>query len=629
MRIKFIVNLVIILSVLLFMGNITFAKEFAFKIILENPVNDSTFNKMFNQTKAALEELNFIKNVETHNMNKSKIAKRTAIFELSIPELDNLIVEAGGDYSLFLPYSIAIAEYNGKLVLTMLNPKVLVWTFLNDVPNDLRAKINNTFEKIYTRIKNKLQNSVNGTKVDKGCGPSYLKSDLEMIKKKDFIKVVYTKKSPHPDRDFNKVLNLAIAGVWAMPKWNVPKVYRINKSTVTFGICNKHFAKIAMSMGTYHAAILPCSAAVWIEKNVIKVGMIKPSFIFHIFFGDVSKGKFIKYATLPQTVQDEIHTALTKKLPTKKGTIGKPKFFAYSQLHFVSDQTEGHNDYFKMFRVRLGAKGKVASYISYHLMGEFGGGESAKLLQAWIGYHLSNLFNFKIGQFKTTFAKEYMPPALKWDFITVSEVIHKIAGKLGREGKAFRDIGLMMYGKTGNSKFGFNYDLFIFQGNGINTLDNNEAKDLVAHIDFNILKHFTLGGSYYKGTFTTSTDSDSVDLDENAFGLNLTLKFKSFKLEGEYISADYENYNADSTTPEGYYAKIMYRFLPWLELGLRYDEFKPNTNVDNPIKMTKTTIGVNFWLYKLNRISINYEIRNDDSNPELKNQLLIQFQAAI
>ncbi len=315
----------------------------------------------------------------------------------------------------------------------------------------------------------------------------------------------------------------------------------------------------------------------------------------------------------------------------------KPTFtpFLWLQSSFVNDETAGKNATFQLTRARLGASGMVREKISYHLMMEgVLGGKTTALLQAWMEYELHPLAALRIGQFKYPFGIEAYPSIIYWKFIDPSFVTNGITRELGRinpeqSSGSFRDIGVQLAGELESQNgFALGYKIMAMNGNGILQTDNNANNDMALRGHLKMPRGINLGASYFRGKFTSTTALAAFA--ESAFGVDVAWNHKALgrelRIQGEYILANYET-SGDDIEPRGYYLYGAYFFLPKVELGIRYDAFQPNKNLSQTVNQKRTTLLAGYYFDKTQRITVNYEIR-DDGLKGTDNILTALFQIA-
>ncbi len=313
-----------------------------------------------------------------------------------------------------------------------------------------------------------------------------------------------------------------------------------------------------------------------------------------------------------------------------------PKLIVWIGGNYFYDATESKipSSTFTLGFARFVAKGNVSDKISYHLMTDLAGFADASaglstrrsiLMQAWVSYDVNKYAQFRVGQYKYPFGIETYSPITTWKFILPSYATLGITKKLGTEGGMFRDIGAQFSGKiSANNNISLFYKAMIMNGNGANLLDNNNEKDIVANIGVNLPFNITVAGSYFTGK---TYDANRDGIKESAFSGNIVLKQKRFTIQGEYISETLEFANK-SIKPYGYYLFGTYRVIDKLELGLRYDAYDRDSEVDNNSR-DRITIQTGYYFSKLNRIMVNYEIRNDDNDANLGNLLSFLFQVVL
>jgi len=111
-----------------------------------------------------------------------------------------------------------------------------------------------------------------------------------------------------------------------------------------------------------------------------------------------------------------------------------------------------------------------------------------------------------------------------------------------------------------------NYDLYLGNGEGNpGSEDLNSEKAVGGKLSFLFpaLKYLEIGASMY-------SDTNNNDIEKEAIGAHLKMKFWRFTLQGEYATATYTPLNATSYDRSGYYAQLLFDISKWT-LGGRYD----------------------------------------------------------
>lgn len=173
----------------------------------------------------------------------------------------------------------------------------------------------------------------------------------------------------------------------------------------------------------------------------------------------------------------------------------------YIQGGFRWDENVDPETTFYLHRARLSLTGDAANdKIDYRLQVDMAG--SPKICDLYFRYKPLNALNLELGQFKIPFSfeNENCGPTTV-EFIEYSYITTYLARNNARyDGIAAtgRDIGFQIYGgfieRDGYSII--NYNLGVFNGNGINLKDHNSSKDFIARLVIKPFKGFAVTGSY-------------------------------------------------------------------------------------------------------------------------------------
>jgi len=321
----------------------------------------------------------------------------------------------------------------------------------------------------------------------------------------------------------------------------------------------------------------------------------------------------------------------------------KPKVGGYVETWYrtdnsdLSDQTTAAkkvDNEFRVRRARIDVKGEVTDEIGYRVNGNFdgpspaSGSASVKLWDGYVTYKVHPFANVTVGQFKFPFTLEGLEGTPDRIPVLRAESINDIAAKLGTQGGSFRDIGVMVSGSYKDA-LGLGYGVAVINGKGINTGDNNNDKDIVGRITISPISGLTLGGSYYAGKGQDETAT--LEVKESAYGVEAeyTLKDLGLSLRGEYVTAEWENFNVATGAaaagfkqePSGWYLQAAYKLpsLPAAQLMARYEDYEKDSNtVDSHLKTT--TLGTTYYLKGKTRISANYLMRDAEDSSIVKAQ---------
>ncbi|MBO7285173.1 MAG: porin [Alistipes sp.] len=173
----------------------------------------------------------------------------------------------------------------------------------------------------------------------------------------------------------------------------------------------------------------------------------------------------------------------------------------YLQGGFRWDEGADPETTFYLHRARLSLTGDVAdNKIDYRIQVDMAG--SPKICDLYFRYKPLKALNIELGQFKIPFSyeNENCGPTTV-EFIEYSYITTYLARNNNRyDGIAAtgRDIGFQIYGGF-IERDGYNiinYNLGVFNGNGINLKDHNSSKDYIARLVIKPFKGFVVTGSY-------------------------------------------------------------------------------------------------------------------------------------
>lgn len=158
-------------------------------------------------------------------------------------------------------------------------------------------------------------------------------------------------------------------------------------------------------------------------------------------------------------------------------------------------------------------------------------------------------------------------------------------------------------------------------GNKMAFVDNNDAKNICGKLITTPIEGLGVGGSFYTGKL------GSAELSTTRYGAEVNYKKGSLWLRGEFLGAENEQATGSDVASIGYYATVAYKLLPQVEAAVRYDAYDPDTDTDDNEK-TDITVGLSYYFTPQgwNRVSVNYEIRDDQANEKVGNFLTFQVQ---
>lgn len=353
-------------------------------------------------------------------------------------------------------------------------------------------------------------------------------------------------------------------------------------------------------------------------------------------------------------------TLATASAQEKKGIqlpswLSDVKLSGYGMVQYQYNGQKGaESNSFNIRMGRISLEGRIAKDFYWKTQIQFNGntstlGNSPRMVDLFAEWQKYEFFKVKIGQFKNPFTFENPMNPIDQGFMSYAQNVSKLAGFTDRAGEHAsngRDIGLQFQGdflKNGNGRNLLHYQIGVFNGQGINTKDVDNQKNIIGGVWVMPIKGMRLGafgwtGSYArKGTWndteTGETHNDEVrKLSQNRYAFSFEYKANDWTVRSEYIHStgkafakSVNNFNDDDAKncnlnekigdkAQGVYALVIAPIakLPKnnrIDLKARYDMYQPNGKTN--MMKTQYEAGVNFHIGKHFSILTEYALVND------------------
>lgn len=359
--------------------------------------------------------------------------------------------------------------------------------------------------------------------------------------------------------------------------------------------------------------------------------------------------------------------AVTSASAQKKQTIELPtwlsniKLSGYGMLQYqYSGQKNAESNSFNVRMGRISLEGRIADDFYWKAQVQFNGntstlGNSPRMVDLFAEWQKYDYFKVKIGQFKNPFTYENPTNPIDQGFMAYAQNVNKLAGFSDRSGMHSsngRDIGLQFQGdflKNSNGRNLLHYQVGVFNGQGINTKDVDNQKNIIGGVWVMPIQGMRIGafgwtGSYArKGTWTDdehghqvangeSSFSGTRKLSQNRYAFSFEYKQDGWTVRSEYIhstgmafaksinnfnDADAKNCNLNESLgnkAQGVYGLVIAPLakLPKgnrVDVKARYDMYQPNGKTD--MMKTQYEAGFNFHIGKRFSILTEYALVND------------------
>ena len=356
--------------------------------------------------------------------------------------------------------------------------------------------------------------------------------------------------------------------------------------------------------------------------------------------------------------------AQEKKTIQLPAWLSNVKLSGYGMLQYqYSGQKGSESNSFNVRMGRISLEGRIANDFYWKTQLQFNGntstlGNSPRMVDLFAEWQKYEFFKVKIGQFKNPFTFENPMNPIDQGFMSYSQNVSKLAGfsdRAGEHASNGRDIGLQFQGdflKNANGRNLLHYQIGVFNGQGINTKDVDNQKNIIGGIWVMPVKGMRIGafgwtGSYArKGNWNDDNAGNTVyvkdesgndvkanfsgvrKLSQNRYAFSAEYKANDWTFRTEYIhstgmafSKSINNFNDDNAKDcnlngkignkaQGVYALVIAPIVSKkLYAKARYDMYEDNGKTDR--MKTQYEVGLNYNISKNFTILSEYALVND------------------
>ena len=356
--------------------------------------------------------------------------------------------------------------------------------------------------------------------------------------------------------------------------------------------------------------------------------------------------------------------AQEKKTIQLPAWLNNVKLSGYGMLQYqYSGQKGNETNSFNVRMGRISLEGRIANDFYWKTQLQFNGntstlGTSPRMVDLFAEWQKYDFFKVKIGQFKNPFTFENPMNPIDQGFMSYSQNVRKLAGfsdRAGEHASNGRDIGLQFQGdflKNANGRNLLHYQIGVFNGQGINTKDVDNQKNVIGGIWVMPVKGMRIGafgwtGSYArKGNWSDDNAGNTVymkdengndvkanfsgvrKLSQNRYAFSAEYKANDWTFRSEYIhstgmafSKCINNFNDDNAKDcnlngkignksQGVYALVIAPVVSKkLYAKARYDMYEDNGKTDR--MKTQYEVGLNYNISKNFTILSEYAWVND------------------
>lgn len=329
--------------------------------------------------------------------------------------------------------------------------------------------------------------------------------------------------------------------------------------------------------------------------------------------------------------------------------LSKPQLSGYIIGQYQATlQDDGNSNSFSIRMARLSLGGRILGDFEYKVQAQINGntstmGESPRVVDLFVEWQRFDFLRIKAGEFKRPFTFENPMNPIDQGFMGYSQIVQRLSGfndRTGEHASNGRDIGIQVQGDllpTASGRKLLHYQIGVFNGQGINTKDVDNRKDVIGGAWVMPIEGLRIGafgwvGSHARnGSWTDSngeTQSGTVSLGQSRYAISAEYKANDWQFRSEYIhSTGYgfkttlqnEGDEADATVnyeqgnkADGVYALCIAPIIKQkLYAKARYDLYRKSGGWSD--SRTQYEIGMNFLLCKYIEVQAEYALINDRS----------------
>ena len=357
----------------------------------------------------------------------------------------------------------------------------------------------------------------------------------------------------------------------------------------------------------------------------------------------------------------------------KKQTIELPSWLSNVKLsgygmtqYQYSGQKNAESNSFNIRMGRIALEGRIADDFYWKTQIQFNGntsnlGASPRMVDLFAEWQKYDYFKVKVGQFKNPFTFENPMHPIDQGFMGYSQNVSKLAGfsdRAGEHASNGRDIGLQLQGdflKNANGRNLLHYQIGVFNGQGINTKDVDNQKNVIGGVWVMPISGMRIGAFGWTGSYarkgnwmeTVADPTSSVahsapneithtnevrSLNQNRYAFSFEYKKDGWTVRSEYIHSTGKAFAKSLTSfndanskdcsinekigdkAQGVYGLVIAPLaqLPKnsrIDIKARYDMYQPNGK--NNMQKTQYEAGLNFHIGKRISILTEYALVND------------------
>jgi len=305
----------------------------------------------------------------------------------------------------------------------------------------------------------------------------------------------------------------------------------------------------------------------------------------------------------------------------------------------ASGQEGSESNSFSLRLARVSIDGHILNDFYYKLQAQINGntttnGNSPRIVDAFVEWQKHAELKVKAGQFKRPFTFENPMHPVDQGFMGYSQNVSKLSGfsdRVGEQASNGRDIGVQIQGDVIKNAAGralLHYQAGVFNGQGINTKDVDQQKDIIGGAWVMPVSGLRIGAFGWTGSYARNNGGNITKVKKHRYALSGEYKADDWTFRSEYIhSVGYGfkttyNEKADLSKDEintaagnradGFYALVIAPVKQKkAHVKARYDMYRPKAEWSTC--KTFYELGADYLFTKNLQLNIEYAFVNDRS----------------
>lgn len=312
------------------------------------------------------------------------------------------------------------------------------------------------------------------------------------------------------------------------------------------------------------------------------------------------------------TIKRNILLLLATLLLLPLGLRAQTKLSGYAMLQYQAQDGPAAANTFNIRLLRLALDGKISD-VAWRVQVQ-GSGSSAYLVDLYAEWQKHRELRLKAGQFKRAFTFENPENPIDQGFYSYALAVNALVGygdRTGEKPSGGRDIGVQLQGDllpNSNGRSLLHYQIGVYNGEGINTKDADNRKDIIGGLWVMPVEGLRLGAFGWTG-------SRAEEGGKNRYALSAEYKRKGWTVRSEYIHS--QGAAAPGTglgdKADGFYAFAVTPLIPGkLYAKARYNLYRQDKTWSSSKTMYEA--GLNYVFSKNLTLHMEYARVNDRTN---------------